>query len=229
MNLIFVKQTKRCVKFFSKLKVAVNSFNVEVNIKFAKEKTIMKIGLYFGSFNPIHIGHLIIANHVLHHCDVSQIWFVVSPQNPLKETSSLLNEKSRFFLTQLAIEQQPQFKVSNIEFGLPRPSFTIDTMTHLSEKYPQHDFSIIMGGDSFQNIPKWKNHELLLQRHKIIVYNRPGFNLDSSLSLNIEIVNAPLLDISSTYIRQAIKDKKSIKYLVLDEVIEEINKSGYYK
>lgn len=189
----------------------------------------MKIGLYFGSFNPIHIGHLIVAKHVAEHCDVNQIWFVVSPQNPLKETSSLLNEKSRYYLTQLAIESEPKFKASNIEFGLPRPSYTIDTMMHLTEKYPQHEFSIIMGGDSFQNIPKWKNYKELLKQFKIIIYNRPGFEIDSTLSKNIEIVNAPLMDISSTFIRNAIKEKKSIKYLVIDEVIEEIKKSGYYR
>lgn len=189
----------------------------------------MKIGLYFGSFNPIHIGHLIIANHVLNNCDVDRVWFIVSPQNPLKETSSLLNEKSRFYLTQLAVEKQPKFKASNVEFSLPRPSYTIDTMTHLSEKYPQNNFSIIMGGDSFQNLPKWKNYKKLLQNYKIIIYNRPGFLIDKSLSNNIDILNAPLLDITSTYIRNAIKEKKSIKYLVLEEVEEEIYKSAYYR
>ena len=189
----------------------------------------MKIGLYFGSFNPIHIGHLIVAKHVAEHCNVDQVWFVVSPQNPLKETASLLNEKSRFYLTQLAIENEPKFKASNIEFALPKPSYTIDSMIHISEKYPQHEFSIIMGGDSFQNIPKWKNYQALLKQFKIIIYNRPGFDIDLSLSKNIEIVDAPLMDISSTFIRKNIKEKKSIKYLVLDEVIEEIEKSGYYK
>jgi nicotinate-nucleotide adenylyltransferase len=189
----------------------------------------MKIGLYFGSFNPVHVGHLIIANHVLNYCQLDRIWFVVSPHNPLKETSSLLNENSRYYLTQLAIGQQPKFRVSKIEFGLPRPSYTIDTMTHLAEKYPQHEFSIIMGGDSFQNITKWKNYKGLLKQHKIIIYNRPGFTPDVELSKNIEVVNAPLMDISSTFIRNLIKEKKSIKYLVLEEVEEEILRSGYYR
>ena len=114
----------------------------------------MKIALYFGSFNPIHVGHLIIANHVLTHCDVDRLWFVVSPHNPLKETASLLNENHRLHLVQLAIENEPKFKASNIEFKLPRPSFTIDTMTYLREKFPQHEFVITMGSDSFSNIKK---------------------------------------------------------------------------
>ena len=114
----------------------------------------MKIALYFGSFNPIHIGHLIIANHVISHCDIDRLWFVVSPQNPLKETASLLNENHRLHLVRLAIENEIKFKSSNIEFKLPRPSYTIDTLTHLTEKYPQHDFAIVMGGDSFSNIKK---------------------------------------------------------------------------
>jgi nicotinate-nucleotide adenylyltransferase len=189
----------------------------------------MKIGLYFGSFNPIHTGHLIIASHVLSHCDIDRIWFVVSPQNPLKESASLLNENHRLQLVRLAIESENKFKASNIEFSLPRPSYTIDTLAHLSDKYPQHDFSVIMGGDSFQNIKKWKNYQVLLKQNKIIVYNRPGFEIDTTLSKNIEIVNAPLLDISSTYIRNLIKENKSIRYLVNDEVREDILANGYYK
>jgi nicotinate-nucleotide adenylyltransferase len=130
---------------------------------------------------------------------------------------------------QLAIENETKFKASNIEFSLPRPSYTIDTLSYLADKYPQHEFSIIMGGDSFQNITKWKNYEILLKNHKIIVYNRPGFTIDLSLSKNIEVVNAPLLDISSTYIRKLIKEKKSIRYLVSDEVRNDIKANGFYK
>ena len=122
----------------------------------------MKIGLYFGSFNPIHIGHMIIANHVLSHCKIDRLWFVVSPHNPLKETSSLLNENHRLHLVRLAIENESKFKASNIEFSLPRPSYTIDTISYLSDKYPQHEFSIVMGSDSFFNIKKWKNYKELL-------------------------------------------------------------------
>jgi nicotinate-nucleotide adenylyltransferase len=189
----------------------------------------MRIGLYFGSFNPIHIGHLIIASHVLSHCELDRIWFVVSPHNPLKESSSLLNENHRLHLVQLAIEDETKFKASNIEFSLPRPSFTIDTMTHLREKYPNNTFSILMGSDSFQNITKWKNYKQLLAQFDIIIYNRPNFSIDLSLSKKIMVVNAPLLDISSTYIRSLIKEKKSIRYLVTDEVMNDIFANGYYK
>ncbi len=188
----------------------------------------MKIGLYFGSFNPIHIGHMIIANHVLSHCKIDRLWFVVSPHNPLKETSSLLNENHRLHLVRLAIENESKFKASNIEFSLPRPSYTIDTISYLSDKYPQHEFSIVMGSDSFFNIKKWKNYKELLKQCKIIIYKRPGFEPDLSLSKNIELVNAPLLDISSTYIRNLIKEKKTIRYLVKDEVMEDILANGYY-
>jgi nicotinate-nucleotide adenylyltransferase len=174
----------------------------------------MKIGLYFGSFNPIHIGHLIIANHILNHSQLDRVWFVVSPHNPLKESSSLLNENHRLQLVRLAIENEPKFKASNIEFGLPRPSYTIDTLTHLTEKYPEHTFSILMGSDSFCNIKKWKNYEILLKQYGIILYKRPGFEPDLSLSSQVEVVQAPLLDISSTYIRGLIQQKKSIRYLV---------------
>ncbi|HOZ50743.1 MAG TPA: nicotinate (nicotinamide) nucleotide adenylyltransferase [Chitinophagaceae bacterium] len=189
----------------------------------------MRIGLYFGSFNPIHIGHLIIANHVLNHCDLDRIWFVVSPHNPLKESASLLNESHRMHLVQLAIENESKFKASNVEFKLPRPSFTIDTMTHLTEKYPEHSFSIIMGSDSFQNIKKWKNYTALLQQFQIIIYNRPNSTIDLSLSNKLQVVDAPLLDISSTYIRNLIKERKSIRYLVTDEVMNDIKANGYYR
>jgi len=189
----------------------------------------MKIALYFGSFNPVHTGHLIIANHVLSHCDVDRLWFVISPHNPLKETAGLLNENHRLHLVQLAIENEPKFKASNIEFSLPRPSFTIDTMIYLQEKYPKYEFSIVMGSDSFQNIKKWKNYKQLLDNYHIIIYKRPGFDIDTSLSKNIEIVDAPLLDISSTYIRKLIKEKKSIRYLVAEEVMNEIKANSYYK
>jgi len=189
----------------------------------------MKIGLYFGSFNPIHTGHLIIASHILNHGDVERIWFVVSPHNPLKESSSLLIESHRLHLVQLAIENEPRFKASNIEFSMPRPSYTIDTLTHLSEKFPQHSFSVIMGSDSFQNIHKWKNHQLLMDNYPVIIYNRPGFPVADLKEERIRLLEAPLLDISSTFIRKLIKEKKSIRYLVSDEVMNDILANGYYK
>jgi nicotinate-nucleotide adenylyltransferase len=187
----------------------------------------MEVGLYFGSFNPIHIGHLIIANHVLSNSTCKQIWFVVSPHNPLKESSSLLNEQHRLHLVRLAIDDEPNFKASNIEFSLPRPSYTIDTLTYLSEKYPQHTFSIIMGSDSLQNLPKWKNYEQILKHYKLLVYQRPNTVIELQHE-NICMLNAPMLDISATYIRNCLKSKKSIKYLVPASVAEDIAANKYY-
>lgn len=189
----------------------------------------MHIGLYFGSFNPIHTGHLIIGRHVLNHCAVDRVWFMVSPQNPLKESSQLLNEHHRFHLVQVATENEPHFRASNIEFSLPRPSYTIDTMTHLVEKYPQHTFSIIMGSDSLQNISRWKNYQELLRQFAIIVYKRPGFDVSMQAEGQIHVLDAPLLSISSTYIRNLVKQKKSIRYLVPDQVMEDIMANHYYQ
>lgn len=189
----------------------------------------MKIGLYFGSFNPIHIGHLIIANHIANYTSLQQIWFVVSPQNPLKQSNSLINEHHRKHLIDLAIEGEKKLRSSNIEFKLPRPSYTINTLTYLTEKYPQHQFSIIMGSDSFSNIKKWKNYELLLKNYEIFIYSRPGFKVKPEMITdNIVVLDAPLLQISSTHIRELIHQKKSIRYLVPDIVKEEIESQQYY-
>lgn len=188
----------------------------------------MKIGLYFGSFNPVHIGHLIIGSFVANNTDTDQVWFVVSPHNPLKKTSTLLNEYHRLHLVQLAIEKDEQLKASNIEFKLPRPSYTIDTLTYLQEKYPKNEFSVIIGSDSFQNISKWKNYEQLLRDYSFYVYLRPGFDVKSTEE-NIQVLKAPLLEISSTQLRLNIREGKSIRYLVPESVREEIERNGYYK
>ena len=189
----------------------------------------MKIGLYFGSFNPVHNGHLIIATHLANNTNLQQIWFVVSPQNPLKLSNSLINEHHRKHLIDLAIEGEKKLRTSNIEFSLPRPSYTIDTLTYLQEKYPQHQFSIIMGSDSFSNIKKWKNFEILLRNFEIFIYQRPGFKVkEEMISNNVKVIDAPLLQISSTHIRNLIKEKKSIRYLVPDIVKEEIENQQYY-
>ena len=190
----------------------------------------MKVGLYFGSFNPIHHGHLLIASYVLNHTELKQVWFVVSPQNPLKPAASLLNEYHRLYLVQLAVEGENNLRASDIEFKLPKPSYTIDTLTYLQEKYPNHEFSIIMGSDSFQNLPKWKNGEWLLQHYPIYIYTRPGYeNLPVYPGAKaIHRLNAPLLPISSTEIRKNIKEGKSIRYLVPESVREEIERNRYY-
>jgi nicotinate-nucleotide adenylyltransferase len=188
----------------------------------------MNIGLYFGSFNPIHTGHLIIASHIADYSDLNQVWFVVSPQNPLKHSTSLLNEYHRLHLVQTAVEGDPRFRVTDVEFKLPKPSYTIDTLTYLQEKYPSNVFTVIMGTDSFQNISKWKNDELLLKNHSFVLYPRPGFEV-TSLPGNVQLIDAPLLEISATAIRRKIKEGKSVRYLVPDNVREEIERSGYYK
>lgn len=188
----------------------------------------MRIGLYFGSFNPIHNGHLIIANHIAENCAVDKVWFVVSPQNPLKESKSLLNEYHRLHLVSLAIQNNPRMAVSDIEFRLPKPSYTIDTLTYLQEQFPKNTFSIIMGSDSFQNIQRWKNYELLLKNYPVIIYKRLTFEIKETYGASLEIVKAPMLEISSTYIREQIKSKKSIRYLTPDEVCDYINENRYY-
>lgn len=189
----------------------------------------MNIGLYFGSFNPIHTGHLIIANHVVEHADLDKIWFVVSPHNPLKESHSLLNEYDRLHLAELAIKNNNKFRVSNVEFHLPKPSYTIDTLTYLSEKFPLEKFSVIMGSDSYQNITRWKNYEKILEFYKVIVFERPNFLMSGvTVPENVTVLKAPLLEISSTHIRSQIKADHSIRYLVPDEVMQCIAENRYY-
>ncbi|MDB5209541.1 MAG: nicotinate-nucleotide adenylyltransferase [Sediminibacterium sp.] len=189
----------------------------------------MKIGLYFGSFNPIHTGHLIVASYVANHTEMQQVWFIVSPQNPLKPSSVLLNEYHRLHLVRLAVEDDLRLKASEVEFKLPRPSFTIDTLTYLQEKYPQHEFSIIMGSDSFQNLPKWKNFELLIKNYSFIIYKRPGFEVKETWNASVTILDAPMLQLSATEIRDNIRSGKTIRYLVPDKVREEIEQNSYYK
>lgn len=189
----------------------------------------MKVGLYFGSFNPIHVGHLIIANHLANNSDLEQVWFVVSPQNPLKLNNSLLNKYHRKYLIDIAIDGEKKLKSSTIEFSLPVPSYTIDTLTYLKEKYPKYVFSVIIGSDSLQNITKWKNYDMLINNNRILVYERPGFKIENNFNKNIISLKAPLLDISSTRIREMIKRGDSIKFLVPDVVKEEIEKNHYYK
>lgn len=189
----------------------------------------MTIGLYFGSFNPVHNGHLIIASHIANFTSLQRIWFVISPQNPLKQSKSLINENHRKHLIDLVIDGEKKLRSSNIEFNLPKPSFTVDTLAYLSDKYPQHEFSVIMGSDSFSNIKKWKNYEVILRDYEIIIYERPGFKVKHEMMTEkIKVLDAPLLQISSTHIRDLIQQKKSIRYLVPDIVKEEIEQQQYY-
>lgn len=189
----------------------------------------MDIGLYFGSFNPVHVGHLIIASHIANTTSLNQVWFVVSPQNPFKHSSTLLNEYHRLHLVNIAIEGEQKLKTSTVEFKLPKPSYTVDTLAYLTEKYPQHTFSIVMGSDGFQNLDKWKNYQTIIANHSFFIYKRPGFDITNNFGAVIHVSDAPLLDISSTRIRDLIREKKSFRFLVPDTVKEEIEKNGYYR
>jgi len=189
----------------------------------------MNIGLYFGSFNPVHIAHLIIANQILNETEIEKVWFVVSPQNPFKEETNLLNEYHRLHLVRIATEDDIRIKASDIEFSLPKPSYTSTTLAYLADKYPEHEFGIIMGSDSFQNIYKWKNYEVILKNYPLYVYLRPGFNTANDMDANLHILDAPLLQISSTQIRKYIKEGKSVRYMLPEKVLDEIEKGGYYK
>ncbi len=188
-----------------------------------------KIGLYFGSFNPIHNGHLILAEQILENSDLEMIWFVVSPQNPFKERNTLLDNRARYFLVQKAIEDNDKFRASDIEFSLPIPSYTIDTLTYLQEKFPDKEFTIIMGEDNLKNFHKWKNYQAILDYYRVFVYPRPNCEESELLKLkNVIKIDAPMIEISSSLIRNNIKNKKSIKYLVPEKVKEEIEKNGYF-
>ncbi len=190
----------------------------------------MHIGLFFGSFNPIHIGHMAIANYMTEFTGMDQLWFVVSPQNPLKEKKTLLPEGSRLFMVNEAIQYYTKFKSSNIEFGLPQPSYTVNTLAHLKEKYPEHKFSLIIGQDNLASFDKWKNYEEILKHHKLFVYPRP--NCEKSKfdeHPNVVFTEAPLMDISSTFIRNAIKNKKDIRFFLPEKVWDYVNSMSFYK
>jgi len=192
-----------------------------------------KIGLYFGSFNPIHIGHLILASYIVQNSDLRKIWFVVSPLNPLKKQSSLADNNTRYHLVQLAVEDNPLFEVSNVEFTLPLPSYTINTLRFLSNKYPTKEFAILMGEDNLNTIDKWKDYQQILQNYSIYVYPRKDELKQKTKvnfsNYNITVVDAPLINISASYIRSLIREGKSIQYFVTDKVYKEIAKSNLYR
>jgi nicotinate-nucleotide adenylyltransferase len=189
----------------------------------------MQIGLYFGSFNPIHTGHLIIASHVHSEAHLDKLWFVVSPQNPFKPSTSLLNEYDRLHLVQKAVEDDDRFRALDVEFNLPRPSYTAHTLAHLTDRYPEHQFHIVMGSDSFQNLQNWNNAEAIISHYPILVYLRPEFAVTETHGANVTILKAPLLEISATHIRELVQRGKSIRYLVPDVVADEISKSSFYR
>lgn len=189
----------------------------------------MNVGLFFGSFNPIHTGHLIIANTVLNELPLSEIWFIVSPQNPLKKKTDLLNAENRIQLVKKGIEGDTRLLVSDVEFKLPKPSYTIDTLEYLEKEYKDKFFYLIIGSDSFLQLKKWKKHEAIIKKN-IVVYERPGYILPTVLQQpNIIILKSPLLNISATQIRALIKRKKSIRYLVPEKIIQLIDNHCFYK
>lgn len=192
----------------------------------------MKIGLYFGTFNPIHIGHLIIANHFAEFTDLDEVWLVVTPHNPFKQKNSLLNDYHRLEMVHLATEDYPKLKPSNIEFKLQQPNYTIDTLAYLEEKYPMHQFALIMGEDNLNTFHKWKNYEVILERYGIYVYPRVSENKKENQLQNhpqINFVDAPVIEISSTFIRESIKNKKNTRALLPEKVWNFIDKNGFYQ
>lgn len=190
----------------------------------------MKIGLLFGSFNPIHIGHLIIANYMANHTELDKVWLVVTPQNPLKKYGSLINTYDRLEMARLATDNAENIEVSDVELKLPQPSYTIDTLTHLKEKYPQHEFVLIMGSDNLAGLPKWKNYKLILRDYRIYVYPRPGYeNADLASHPSVTITMTPLMELSATFIRTALAAKKNVQYFVPDAVLQFIESKNLYR
>ena len=198
----------------------------------------MKIGLYFGTFNPIHVGHLIIANHFAEHTDLNQVWMVVTPHNPLKNKDTLLKDSTRLELVFLATEDYPKIKPCDIEFQLPQPNYTVNTLAHLQDKYPKNEFSLIMGEDNLKSFHKWKNHEVILENHDIYVYprvdengqtNNDGKKYGFKNHPKVHFIAAPIVEISATFIRNSIKNKKNIQPLLPNKVWEYIDHNNLYR
>ncbi len=204
----------------------------------------MKVGLYFGTFNPIHIGHLIISNYMADYTDLDQVWLIVSPQNPLKKKSSLLEDYHRLAIVKVAIDDNLKLRASDIEFKMPRPSYTSDTLAYIKEKYPEHDFNLIMGEDNLRTFHKWKNYEHILENHKLYVYPRVltiqeeveveeiGYLPENKLRdhQNVELCEeAPIMKVSSSFIRQAIKEGNDVRYLLTAPVHEYISEMNFYR
>lgn len=187
-------------------------------------------GLFFGTFNPVHVGHFVIANYMLVSSEMEEIWFVVSPQSPFKKHQSIAEDRHRLEMVRLAISNNPKYNASDVEFYMPKPSYTIDTLTYLSEKHPKKQFALIMGADNLLNLHKWKNHEQLLKEYKIFVYPRLGYTSNhENIKGNIQLVDAPVMAISSTLIRQLINQNKEACFFVPEKVYKYIEQTGLYK
>lgn len=202
-----------------------------------------KTGLYFGTFNPVHVGHLVIAHYMVEFTDLEEVWLVVSPQNPLKKKASLLEDYHRLALAREAVHDNPKLRVSDIEFHLSKPSYTINTLVHLREKYPQNDFALIMGEDNLRTLSRWKNHEQILNNHSIYVYPRAlteqelaeeaEQELSSKLAFHdhpsVILCNAPVMKVSASFIRNAIREGKDVRYLLTEPVYKYITEMNFYK
>lgn len=192
----------------------------------------MKIGLFFGTYNPIHVGHLIIANHIAEYSDLDQVWLVVTPQSPFKTKTSMLDNRQRFEMVYRATKDYSKLKPSDIEFNLPQPNYTINTITYLQEKYPDHEFALIMGEDNLKSFHKWKNYERILQNHHIYVY--PRHDKDSKKTPfdnhnNVHKIDAPIMELSSTFIRNAIKEGKNVRSMLPEHVWQYLDEMNFYK
>ncbi len=204
----------------------------------------MKIGLYFGTFNPIHVGHLVIANYMAQYTELEQVWLVVSPQNPLKDKSTLLTDHHRLMLVKIAVDDNSSLRASDIEFNLPKPSYTATTLAYLKDKYPDYEFSLIMGEDNLRTLHKWFNHEVIIQNHKIFVYPRVltlqeevelasiNTNIDNEFRHNSNVIfceNAPVMKVSASFIRQSIKEGKDVRYLLTEPVNQYVDEMNFYR
>ena len=195
-------------------------------------KTSEKIGLYFGTFNPIHVGHLIIANYVVEFSDLDEVWFVVTPHNPLKKKKTLLEDHHRLTMVRIAVEEYPKLKASNVEFDLPQPNYTVNTLAHLEEKYPPKNFCLIMGEDNLKSLQKWKNYEVILERYSIYIYPRISEDIVETQfddHEKIKMVAAPIIELSSTFIRKGIKSGKNIRPMLSGEVWKYLDEMNFYK
>ncbi|MBO7469843.1 MAG: nicotinate-nucleotide adenylyltransferase [Bacteroidales bacterium] len=189
-----------------------------------------KIGLFFGSFNPIHNGHLMLANYLAEYGGLDEIWFVVSPQNPFKDKKSLLADRHRMYMVEMAIKGDERFQVCDIEFYMPQPSYTIDTLTRLQERHPNTDFYLICGMDNIESFKKWKNYEMILQYHHLMVYPRKGYSSNELVEHpSVTVVEAPEIEVSSTFIRNAIGEGKDVRYFVPKEVYKYIIDMHFYE
>lgn len=205
--------------------------NFVTDILAPKTDLKLKVGLYFGSYNPIHIGHMVIANYMVEFAGIDQLWFVVSPQNPFKHKASLLKDYQRLELVQRAIGDDDRFRASNIEFNLPQPSYTVDTLAYLKDKHPSYTFAILMGSDNLKSFHKWKNFETILENFGIIVYPRPGFDVSNvPVHPNVRIAQgAPLMEISASFVRKAIREGKDVRHFLPEKTWKYLDEMNFYR